>query len=159
MRTTLTIDDGVATQLREIVHRSGKSFKAVVNDALRAGIANDRIAMPAKPYRLKPVAMGDVVGPYDLDKALQLADRFEDEENRSQAPTPEMILVDANLLIYAVNLDAPHHRSARRWLQEVLSRNGFGGIALDQPAGVRSNHDASGRSRESPGGGRGDRVR
>ncbi len=32
-----------------------------------------------------------------------------------------MILVDANLLIYAVNLDAPHHRSARRWLQEVLS--------------------------------------
>ncbi len=80
MRTTLTIDDGVATQLREIVHRSGKSFKAVVNDALRAGIANDRIAMPAKPYRLKPVAMGDVVGPYDLDKALQLADRFEDEE-------------------------------------------------------------------------------
>jgi predicted nucleic acid-binding protein len=32
-----------------------------------------------------------------------------------------MILVDANLLIYAVNLDAPHHRIARRWLQEVLS--------------------------------------
>ena len=80
MRTTLTIEDGIAAQLREIVHRSGKSFKAVVNDALRAGIANNRIAVPRRPYRLKPVAMGAVVGPYDLDKALELADRFEDDE-------------------------------------------------------------------------------
>ena len=32
-----------------------------------------------------------------------------------------MILVDANLLIYAVNRDAPHHDRARRWLQETLS--------------------------------------
>ena len=32
-----------------------------------------------------------------------------------------MILVDANLLIYAVNRDAPHHERARRWLQETLS--------------------------------------
>lgn len=80
MRTTLTIEDGIAEQLREIVHRSGRSFKAVVNDALRAGIVSNRIATPRKPYRLKPVAMGAVVGPYDLDKALQVADRFEDEE-------------------------------------------------------------------------------
>lgn len=80
MRTTLTIEDGTAAQLREIAHRSGKSFKAVVNDALRAGIANDRIATRRKPYRLKPVSLGAVVGPYDLDKALQIADRLEDEE-------------------------------------------------------------------------------
>lgn len=32
-----------------------------------------------------------------------------------------MILVDANLLIYAVNSDAPHHRRARRWLEQALS--------------------------------------
>ena len=32
-----------------------------------------------------------------------------------------MILVDANLLIYAVNLNAPHHERARRWLQDALS--------------------------------------
>ena len=79
MRTTLTIEDGIATQLRETAHRSGRSFKAVVNDTLRAGIAN-RTATRRKPYRLKPVALGPVVGPYDLDKALQLADRLEDEE-------------------------------------------------------------------------------
>lgn len=32
-----------------------------------------------------------------------------------------MILVDANLLIYAVNLDAVHHVRARHWLQQTLS--------------------------------------
>lgn len=80
MRTTLTIEDGIAAQLREIAHRSGRSFKAVVNEALRAGIANNRIVTRRKPYRLEPVSLGAVVGPYDLDKALQLADRLEDEE-------------------------------------------------------------------------------
>ncbi len=32
-----------------------------------------------------------------------------------------MILVDANLLIYAVNPNAPQHLAARQWLEEVLS--------------------------------------
>ena len=80
MRTTLTIDDDIARQLGEIVHRSGKPFKNVVNEALRAGMENNRIADVSRPYRLEPVAMGEVTGPYDLDKALQLADRLEDEE-------------------------------------------------------------------------------
>ncbi len=32
-----------------------------------------------------------------------------------------MILVDANLLIYAVDSDSAHHGKARRWLEDVLS--------------------------------------
>jgi len=32
-----------------------------------------------------------------------------------------MILVDANLLIYAVNQDAPLHRKAKSWLESILS--------------------------------------
>lgn len=32
-----------------------------------------------------------------------------------------MILVDVNLLIYAIDQDSPHHRRAREWLQGVLS--------------------------------------
>jgi toxin-antitoxin system PIN domain toxin len=31
--------------------------------------------------------------------------------------------IDANLLLYAVNEDAPPHRRARKWLQAVLSGN------------------------------------
>jgi toxin-antitoxin system PIN domain toxin len=30
-------------------------------------------------------------------------------------------IVDANLLLYAVNRDSPHHDRARRWLEDVLS--------------------------------------
>jgi toxin-antitoxin system PIN domain toxin len=32
-----------------------------------------------------------------------------------------VILVDANILIYAVDADSPRHRVARRWLEETLS--------------------------------------
>lgn len=32
-----------------------------------------------------------------------------------------MMLVDANLLIYAVNSDLPQHAGARRWLEGQLS--------------------------------------
>lgn len=40
-----------------------------------------------------------------------------------------MILVDANLLIYAVNRDAPHHRNARRWWEKALSDTESVGLA------------------------------
>lgn len=32
-----------------------------------------------------------------------------------------MVLVDANVLLYCVNEDAPHHRRAKRWIEEALS--------------------------------------
>jgi len=32
-----------------------------------------------------------------------------------------MILVDANLLIYAIDRDSPHHAKARIWIEEILS--------------------------------------
>ena len=44
-----------------------------------------------------------------------------------------MIIVDANLLIYAVNMDSPNHQAARRWLENVLSgteRVGFAWVVL-----------------------------
>lgn len=80
MRTTLTIDDEIARRLKEIAYRTGKSFKSVVNDSLRAGIARRKEVPAARPYRIRPVSMGQAAGPYNLDKALLLADRIEDEE-------------------------------------------------------------------------------
>jgi toxin-antitoxin system PIN domain toxin len=40
-----------------------------------------------------------------------------------------MILVDANLLIYAIDADSPRHRPARRWLEETLSGSTRLGLA------------------------------
>lgn len=40
-----------------------------------------------------------------------------------------MILIDANLLIYAVNSDAPQHAAARDWFEQVLSGDSEVGLA------------------------------
>ena len=40
-----------------------------------------------------------------------------------------MTLVDANLLIYAVNRDAPDHEPARIWLEQRLSSDDPLGLA------------------------------
>lgn len=32
-----------------------------------------------------------------------------------------MTLVDANVLVYAIDADSPYHRHARRWLEQALS--------------------------------------
>ena len=80
MRTTLTIDDPVARQLRDEAHRTGRSFKAVVNETLRAGLARRGTPRARRPYRLEPVSLGEVIGGHNLDRALDLAARLEDEE-------------------------------------------------------------------------------
>lgn len=49
MRTTLTLDDDVAKQLREKSRRSGETFKEVVNDALRRGLRSGEKPSPPLP--------------------------------------------------------------------------------------------------------------
>ena len=40
-----------------------------------------------------------------------------------------MILVDANLLIYAIDEDSPHHKAARRWVEGAFSGSTTIGIS------------------------------
>lgn len=80
VRTTLTIEGGIASQLQDAARRSGRSFNAMVNEALRAGLQRGRLAASGKRYRVVPVAMGDVAGQQDLDQARRLADQLEDRE-------------------------------------------------------------------------------
>jgi toxin-antitoxin system PIN domain toxin len=40
-----------------------------------------------------------------------------------------VILVDANVLIYAIDADSPHHARARQWLEETLSGTTRVGLA------------------------------
>ena len=79
MRTTLTIDDGIAKALKDEAHRSNKPSRQVVNETLRAGLS---VASPRRRrrYRLAPAALGGVSPEIDLDKALALADAIEDRE-------------------------------------------------------------------------------
>ena len=78
MRTTLTIDDRIAAELKRIAHESAKSYKTVVNETLRAGLRASGATSKSKAYRLKPASLGEPSAGYDLTKALALAAHLED---------------------------------------------------------------------------------
>ena len=80
MRTTLTIDDQLAKELRRMAYESGRPFKEVVNRALRLGIEAEQAFPRRRPYKVKPVSLGGVLPGINLDKALRLADEIEDME-------------------------------------------------------------------------------
>jgi hypothetical protein len=74
MRTTVTLDPDTAALVRRIMAERGISFKAALNDAIRAG---DQ-PRPVKSFRTRTSSMGEPT--VDLDRALQLAAADEDEE-------------------------------------------------------------------------------
>ena len=82
MRTTLTLDADVAALLRRIQEAHGRSFKAVVNDALRQGLR--QMATPSSPrvrYRTPTVDLGRcLVG--SLDDVAEVLAVAEDERFR-----------------------------------------------------------------------------
>jgi hypothetical protein len=77
MRTTLTLDPDVARMLEEEAHRQHKSFKEVVNAALRRGLSAPP-SRRSKPFRVVP---HDARLRPGLDRAgfNRLADELEDE--------------------------------------------------------------------------------
>ncbi|HEU0057133.1 MAG TPA: hypothetical protein VFQ08_07730 [Gaiella sp.] len=77
MRTTLTLDGDVADRLRALARERGLPFKQVVNAVLRRGL-HDGPEAPA-PFRVDARRLGLRPG-VDLDRALDLASRLEDEE-------------------------------------------------------------------------------
>lgn len=79
MRTTLTLDDDLGETLKAQARRSRQSFKELVNETLRAGLAARRAPAAAKAYRLRPASLGGPLPGVDLDRALRIADALEDE--------------------------------------------------------------------------------
>ncbi len=79
MRTTVTLSDDVFAALKETAHRTGKPFKQVVDEMIRAGLAASLRPRP-KRYRLRPAHLGGVLPGIDIDRALGLADALEEAE-------------------------------------------------------------------------------
>lgn len=81
MRTTLTLDRDVATQVEHLRRDQNISLKAVINEALRQGL-KQMVSKPAKrkPFRTKTVSLGSCnVGSID-DVAEVLA--IDNEQDR-----------------------------------------------------------------------------
>ena len=79
MGATLSVDDRVGKALKELAHRSGKSFKQVVNETLERGLAASG-STRKPPDREKPTRLGEKRSGYDLTRPLSLAAALEDEE-------------------------------------------------------------------------------
>lgn len=77
MRTTVTLDPDVAARLKAVARERGLSFKATLNDAIRAGL--NASTNKQTPYRVPARPMGLRPG-VDLDHALRLAADDEDSE-------------------------------------------------------------------------------
>ena len=67
MRTTLTLDDDIAARLQAEARRTGQPFRVIVNEYLRAGLAQRRGAHSPPAFRITPVHMGVPIPgvPYD----------------------------------------------------------------------------------------------
>ncbi len=80
MRTTLTLDPDIAAKAKKAAARSGKSFREIVNAALRIGL--DEVLSPpaARPYRTKPRPMGLREG-FSYDNISELLARAEGEDH------------------------------------------------------------------------------
>ena len=76
MRTTLSLDDDVAALLEQMRKARDTTFKQVVNDALREGLA--RLSSPAEnqPFHTQPVNLGNCYYP-SLDNVWEVLDEVE----------------------------------------------------------------------------------
>ena len=77
MRTTLTVDDDLAEELKRVSASSHKPFKVVVNELLRRGLtAGSKPLAAPKPFEIEAKACGFLPG-IDPLKLNQLADEME----------------------------------------------------------------------------------
>lgn len=79
MRTTLTLDPDVAARVRQEVRRTGKAFKAIVNQALRRGLGIEPKPVRAPRFRVNAHPLGVRPG-VDLNRMNQLVDQLETSE-------------------------------------------------------------------------------
>jgi plasmid stability protein len=77
MRTTLTLDDDVAAKLRAEARRSGRSFRDIVNDTLRRGLATRHPAPPREPFKVAARDLGQLLPGLSLDSVADLIEQVE----------------------------------------------------------------------------------
>ena len=80
MRTTLTLEDDLARELRKIAGQTGRSFKDVVNSMLRKALTTGEKPDPElPPFRVEPHACGFRAG-VDVYRLGQVNDELEIED-------------------------------------------------------------------------------
>jgi predicted CopG family antitoxin len=82
VRTTLTLDDDVAVKLKAESRRGGRSFREVVNEALRRGLVDRRMATRVPAFAVSARDLGDLKPGLSLDNIAELIERVESPLHR-----------------------------------------------------------------------------
>jgi hypothetical protein len=82
VRTTLTLDDDVASRLKAEVRRSGKPFKEVVNERLRLALASRPDKQREPPFVIRPRDLGALRPGLTLDDVGALLEAAEGPAHR-----------------------------------------------------------------------------
>jgi len=77
MRTTLTLDDDVASRLQSLARRSGRTFRDVVNDVLRRGLATAVRAPARSRFEVRARDLGALRPGVSLDSIGDLLEQVE----------------------------------------------------------------------------------
>ena len=82
MRTTVTIDDDIATTLEAEMRRQRSSnFKQILNDVLRRGLLVRRELAASKPFRVRARRMGKMPG-LNYDNVGEMLEHLEGAEHK-----------------------------------------------------------------------------
>ena len=77
MRTTLTLDDDIAAKLRTESRRTGRSFRDVVNEALRQGLTGRKATTRGPEFRVETRDLGALRPDLSLDSVAHLLEETE----------------------------------------------------------------------------------
>lgn len=58
MKTTLSINDAILRQLRELARKSGKPFRQVVEETLALGLTSQGKRKASRHFRVRPHSLG-----------------------------------------------------------------------------------------------------
>lgn len=82
MRTTLTLDEDVAAKLQSESRRTGRTFREVVNETLRRGLAQRSSGPPAAPFHVVTRDLGELQPGLTLDNVSELLEQVEGPAHR-----------------------------------------------------------------------------
>jgi hypothetical protein len=80
MRTTLHLDDHLLRQAKKLAAETGRTFTAVVEDALRAALARRRRGKESEPFVLPTLQLGPPLPGVDLDNSAALLELMEEDD-------------------------------------------------------------------------------
>jgi hypothetical protein len=83
MRTTIHIDDDLLTRAKVHAARTGRTLTALIEDALRAALAQGRASRGRERIELPAFGAGGLLPGVDLDDSAALIDAMERERASS----------------------------------------------------------------------------